>query len=400
MIDVVTLRASEQATRTGDIEFRYPGIMGLSGFPGSSASGELTFTNIAPSKYCLWKAAEIIGEFAHDACRVRFVRGAETVFLDETTMTFVVVTASDWLTQYTEPSLLANLDLWTYEELQIVVHLVRTNLDPDPTVVELRILMDFPTWQGSIYHCLRGIAEAVALVKPMLVISEQVTAPTSTWKIGEPYTEHGFVLSSLVQATVDGRHKSATLSNGVVTLLGPPATAGQTVEIAVLYQPAFSIRRGPGSRVVNKTPFWTADDLIVQGGLNGTPTKLTIAGYTIDLRRVELRVRVKGIAARIVDVLAMRAALQKAFSCGLTIDLPSCRQVSGYLDGFIEVIDNFEPVLPMASGIIALPVVEYVDANQFRNARDDEGDPIRTTLTMVLEDLTRTADFASIIECD
>lgn len=404
MIDVLVMRANDYASRSGDVELRYLGSIGTK--RDSTTGGTLTFQRICPHKFARWKAAELMGSFAHDSARVRFNRlnsnsttESTTFFLNASTMTFdPVVDTSQWDDEWTEASLLANLDLWTAPDLQIIVHLVRTNFTADPTVTELRVLMDLPTWEGAVAAAARKITEVVGDIEPVLLYSETLSAPRAVFKLGVPHSEYGYTLTSVVLATVNGLERQASVSDGAVVLAGVTPPAGAVVEIAVKFTAKCAYLRGPTSRVLNQTPFWTVADLVVDGGLVGEAPKLYIAGHEVHQRRIQLELKINGTSTFVRDAFAMRAALQARFSRGLQICLPSGRGVFAQLDGLVELVDNTDPVLPMASGLISVAMVEYIDAYQFRNARNGNA-PVYTELELDTDGFLLTLNRDSITTC-
>jgi hypothetical protein len=406
MIDVISMKASQEASFDGSLVNR-AGIVGLNG-PSHSDDyvGTLTFPEIAPPSFARWVAAEVVGHYAHDSVRVRFTDGTRTLYLDDADMTFKdVADSAAWDDEWTRPDLLSSLDLWTARRLGLIIRLVRTDFDRDPRVTLVRVLLDIPTWRGAVHSAVSAIVALVKTVEPVLVHSETLSEETSQWQIGEPYSEQGFQLTELVQVTVDGDHKSASLSAGVVTLVGDSVPAGSDVEIAVKYRPQSTVRRVAGVRTLNRTPAWISSNLVVSGGLNGLMPRIGIGGYTVEERRIELRITVQGVAEGTSTAFEMRAALQGALKDGLTIDLPSGRSVTAQLDGFVEVVDTDPMVgnLPMAAGVVQAAFVEFVGHTQVRRARDDDGLPITTQVdfdfgTAVGTDLD-TLSLDDLVEC-
>lgn len=406
MIDALAMKASQEATRSGDLVNRR-GIIGLSGASHQERSGVLTFPRICPTMMTRWMAAEVIGHFAHDSVRVRFTDGTRTLYLDSADLTFKDVSdTDDWDEEWSTPSLLNNLDLWTAPSLGLIIQLVRTDFDRDPQVVLVRVLMDLPTWAGSVAHVAKSIVAFIATIEPVLIHTETASAPITRWHIGAPYSEQGFDIRSLVQLCVDGDHKSATYADGVVTVVGDPIPAGSTVELAVKYRPQSSVRRVAGVRTLAKVPAWVSSNLVTSGGMNGMLPRVSVGGYEIDERRIELRVNVSGLAERTENALEMRAALQRAFVGGLTIELPSGRSVTAQIDGFVEVIEKDSQMgnLPMAAGTVMVAFVEYVGEHLVRRARDDDGAVITTSVELDLgidvDPSQLTVDIESFVECD
>ena len=384
MIEVLTMKHN-QATRSGDLALVSGGI-GLSGSLHCPANGTLTFTHIQPDKVTRWKAAEVNGNFGSDSVRVRLSNGVKQYYFDDSLNIVEVTDVTTWDTEYSNPHLLGNIDLWTHTSLQLVVHLVRTSSDRNPVVDLARVLVDHPTWPGAIAQAVKDVVTFVGTVSPVLIHSETLAKPRREWKIGNPHSEHNYELNEIVMVTIDEVEKSATLSDGTVTLEGPEAPAGSTIEIAVKYSPNTSVRRVSEVRVVHRTPAWWIQDLVVAGGLNGIAVIVMVAGVEVQERRSELRVTINGIAHRQADALAMRAALNQAFGSGITITFPSGRCVFGQLDGLIEVVPQSSTNLPMASGILVMSISEYVFGKVAVKPRTDDGDPIFTELTIDLGD--------------
>jgi hypothetical protein len=386
-VEVVNLKALD-ASKSGDLEARF-GVVSISGHPLESAEGTMSFELVHPSKMVRWMAAEIVGDFAQDSVRVRLTDGVKTYFFDEENNLEVteVDDPSQWDVQWSEASLLNNLDLWTSPNLGFSVHLVRTEFDRNPRVVEIRVLMDLPTWHGATAHAVRSVAEFVSSVHPLMVHSEVLSEDQQSWKIGEPYTEINLNVVELVQVTLDGSHKSATLADGIVTLVGPPGRKGQTIEIAAKFKPNITVRRTEHVDVLHQVPAWWVQNLVgADQAMNGFTTKVSIGGYEVAVRRVELRMTINGVASRTVDALAMRAALQQATAYGVPVTMPSGRQVFGFVDSLVDVAVQGGGNLPMTSGKVNCAFMEYVSARQIRRSRTDDMQPVRTTVDVELPD--------------
>jgi hypothetical protein len=377
-IEVVSLEINE-ATLSGSVQARN-GIAYLAG-----ESGTVQYTHIQPEKLTNFKAAEFfnLANSADGSIRLRFGNGINQFWLDDSDMTFKQVSdVSSWSSEYTLPWLLGNLDLWTRPTLQPIVHLAKTPTNQNPMISVLRVLMVQPTWEGAIASCIRSVAKKLKVSPFVLLHQETISQATSSWKIGKPYTEHQYETTALLQVTVDGVHKSASLNNGEITLMGPPAPVGSEVELAVYVQPPVSVRRSDETLVVHRTPAWFMTGLVISGGLQGTTSSLFIGGNEVFVKEQELRITVNGIGHRQADALAMRLALQSAFAEGLTITFPSGRCVFGQLDGLVELLEGDSVSLPMASGVVMIVVREYVHASVFRNQRDSSGNPITTEITV------------------
>jgi hypothetical protein len=297
-----------------------------------------------------------------------------------------VSTPASWDTEYSLPYLLANLDLWSMPEMQLEVRLEGTDENPNPEVSDVRVLVDHPTWEGAITSAVRAVATKVESTEFVLVHTETLSAARGSWKIGKPHSEHNYDVRSLVQVTIDGRHKSASLVDGEVVLEGPPAPSGSSIEIAVKVRPMCTVRRGDESRTINMTPSWWLSSLVTEGGLVGTTTPMMVGGREVSVREQELRITVNGLAQRQADALAMRLALQEAFADGLVVTMPSGRTVYAQLDGLVEVVDGGSANLPMASGTVLVVVREYVFAKLVRDQRDEEGHPVTTELSVAMPD--------------
>lgn len=367
-IDVLPLK-SRLAERSGDVYVR----LGQARLNGDS--GTLKFVQIAPTSMTVWKSAEIIGlvDPSTDSIRVRLERAdGKQYYIEPSDGTLnEVLDQVSWASEFSPPYMLGSLDLWTTKTLTIVVHLIRTSADPDPRITEINVLLDNPTWEGAVAQAIRDVGKFIAAIDPILIHRETLTGSRSQWKIGKPHSEHGYVLTDLVQVTVDGVHKSAQVSNGIVSLVGPPAMAGQDIEIAVKFKPSTSVRRVDEIRILHETPAWVMRNLAIEGGLVGVIPDVIIGGFEIKERSAELRITVQGVAHRVADALAMRIALQQGFADGITVTFPGGRCVFGQLDALVEVIDEGEFNLPMAQGVVILPLSEFVFAKLFRKQRAD-----------------------------
>lgn len=367
-IDVLPLKAF-LAARTGDIRVH----LGEARLYGDS--GTLEFSEVSPTKMVSWKSAEVTGlqNPNSDAVRIRLEGPDGTMYYIDETDGKVKEVGDDtvWDDDYTKPYMLGSLDLWTGTSVTFHVHLVSTELNPDPRITGINVLIDLPTWEGVVATAARQVSSFLfSNAHPVLIHTETLSGYQNQWKIGKPHTESGFQLIELVQCTVNGRHKSASLSNGIVTLEGPSAKANDIVEIAVKYQPTSSVRRVAEVRVVNEVPFWVLTNLAIQGGLVGVAPDLFIGGWNVKERTTELRITVQGVARRTADAFQMRLALQNAFGPGLTIQLPSGRCLFAQLDGLVEVIEQgAEMNLPMCQGIVSVPLSEFVQASLVRTQR-------------------------------
>jgi len=232
------------------------------------------------------------------------------------------------------------------------------------------ILVDFPAWEGAIAQCVREVAEFVRDLEPIIIHRETVSSDTQSWKPGKPYSEQGIQVTDVVQVTLDGVHKSSTYSNGVVTLSGPPAKTGQVVEIAMKIRATMTFRRVDQSRILHYTPAWLLRNAVVSGGLVGKAPGIEVGGYKVEERHHELRITIQGVATQLNHAFAMRLALQTGFADGLNVIFPGGRCVNAQLDGLIEIVEaGTDESLPMAQGVVILPVNEFVKATSFRKQR-------------------------------
>lgn len=387
MIEVVSVRASD-AVLTDDC-VRRGGRVVIDGPPEWSNQGQADFGLICSSMMVQWMSAELVGDFSHDSARVRLTDGTSFFYIDEDDGMAVkpVTDSSQWDSEWSAPDLLSSIDLWTKRDLGVVVRLVRTSYHRSPSLIELRVLMRFPTWIGSAHHAIQSIVDQVSVTAVLAVEEETLTADQSEWRIGEPWSEFNIVPSSLEQVTVNGVHKSASLDSGVITLLGPPARAGDTVVLAFKYAPNTSVRRGEHVSTIDVAPAWWCQELVVAGGQSGLAPRVVVGCYSVSVRRLELRVTVNGVASRVKDAIQMRAALQQSFADGLNIDMPSGRRVSAHLDGVVEVVVKQGSNLPMATGIVQCSMIEYVTATLIRPPRTGSPQvPLRTTIETQLPD--------------
>jgi hypothetical protein len=402
-IEVVTLRTAE-AVKTGDV------VSGLAGLHLGGADyetsrfGTVTFTNVQPTKFMRWKSAEVLGRFDDylKSVRVRMSDGTDLFWMDVDDEFKIkpVTDSDDWSVEYTLPSSLGNLDLWTKDNLQLVVYMTRKTGD-NPIVQDVRALMNFPTWTGAVADSVKSVVDFVATIQPTMV--EEITVSTSTSSFNFSSNEHNFKFTELIQVLVDGKHRSASLTDGKV-VLSTPAPAGSTVTVAAKYLPNTTVRRVGEVRVLHQTPAWWIQDLVVGGGLNGKSSTLMVSGDEVKENRVELRMIINGIAHRQKDALAMRLALQEFFGPGLQIVFPSGRCASAQIDGLVEVIGQGSTGLPMASAVLKLVITEYVYSEKIRNARlyDDPNQAgnalVYSTLCIDLPDgVSVLSNFASLL---
>ncbi len=369
MVEMVTL-GTDRATITGDVVRRMVGL-GLQGSPYESDKfGTATFIEVSPTKYVRWRSVEVLGRFdsSSDSVRVRVSDGTTTYWMDASDeFKFKEVTATDWESEYIEPSLLGNMDLWTSPRMQIIVYTTRATGD-DPIVGDVRVLMEFPTWTGAVAQSVKDVVDFVANVHPVLIEDLVVSTPTSKIEFNSA-NEHNIVLVELVQVTVDGAYRSASLQNGDIYIEGSPVQAGSTITIAARYKPTTTVRRVSEVSVVNTTPAWWIQDLVVGGGLNGKATLALVGGDEIKENRVELRMIINGIAHRQKDALAMRLALHEAFAPGVVIEFPSGRCSFAQIEGLVEVADQGNTGLPMATAVVNLVVSEFVYSEKVRRSR-------------------------------
>ncbi len=385
MIDVLTVRASNAVT-SGDVVKRL-GIISLDAPPTwpESVVGQVEYTLIEPASMVQWISAEFVGveDQSTDAVRVRFVDAdGDSFYLDESDFKFkAVADTTSWDADYSRPAVMACLDLWTRQSLQIVVGLVSTENFPRPQVGDLKVALDLPTWEGAAAQAARRVAEAVDQIEPIVVHMETLTADQSRWLMGNPHSEINMELTELIQAAINGRHKSATLTDGVVELDGPAAKAGDSVRIAVKFKPSTSVRRMGTIRVINETPAWVLSNLITEGGLNGEVSPIGVNGIEVRRRKLDMQITVRGVATRQADALYMRAALQEYFSNGVEVVFDSCRSVQAQVEGLVEVLSGGRQSLPECIGVVRVTMDEYLGYRRVRNARRqvDDGQGGTTT---------------------
>ena len=370
MIDVIIQRATS-ATLTGDARARL-GKVQLAD-RRFSTEGVATFGTFAPTSLVRWISAEVQGIEDQGCSSVKIRIGTDTAlyYFDEADSLRIkpVTDESDWTSQYSSPLALASLDLWTEQTLRIVVHLQPTERNRAPYIRAVAVAMDLPVWEGAIAESTRRIVELVAEIRPVLLHTETLTAAKSEWKLGEPHSENGHSLTELVLVTVDGVERPATLTNGAVTLHGPSASVGQVVVVAVKYQPPTAVKRVADVRIINKLPSFLVDDLVRGGGLNGTFPPININGVEVRRRMVELRVQVRGVAARQADALSMRAAMQEKFGGTEVIVLSSGRTVGAAVMEVVEVTSSGTDSMPIAIGTLHCPTTEYTGYTRVSAAR-------------------------------
>lgn len=401
MIDVVTIKASTHATRGSGVVFRSPGSLVLSGEPQRSGEGTVTFQEIVTADQVRWMSAELIGTFTDRSVRVRLGDGSGRLwYFDSSTGELEpVADTTQWDTEWSAADLLNNLDLWTYGTLIVVAHMIRVTDHRYPELIELRVLADFPTWKGSVNQVTEAVMRAVSDSRPVIVHTETLTADRSTWKMGVPYSELNLEIEDVIGVTVDGLPRSATVSGGIVTIVGDPVRAGSSLSIAVSVVVKGTFRRVAGVRVTAATPLWVFDNVLTSGGLSGRANKVSVGNYEVDARRVELRISVNGVATRLADAFSLRDALQSVFNGGLSIRFPSSRGVYATINGLVEVLETTAlGNLPSANGIIQIPFMEYVAASQVRDSRSG-GAPVRTTVTLDVGDDQYTVDTDDIFDC-
>lgn len=379
MIDVVVQRATT-ATLTGDARSRL-GKVQLSD-KDLGTDGTATFGTFAPTSLVRWLSAEIEGveNQGCDAVRVRIGTDSKLYYFDEDDSLRIkeVTDESSWDAECSSPLALASLDLWTEQTLRIVVHLESTQCNRAPSIRGVMVAMDLPVWEGAIAQAARRIVALVGEIRPVLLHTETLTSAKSEWKLGEPHSENGHVLTEIVRVSVDDVERPATLADGVITLDGPAAKAGQAVVIAVKYQPQTSVRRVADVRIINKLPAFLVDDLVRGGGLNGTLPPVNINGLEIRRRMVELRIQVRGVAARQADAFAMRAGMQEKFGGTEVITLSSGRTIGAVAMEVVEVTSSGTDSMPIAIGTLHCPTTEYTGYRRVGAAR--RGEPGAYTL--------------------
>ena len=138
------------------------------------------------------------------------------------------------------------------------------------------------------------------------------------------------------------------------------------------YQPQTSVRRVADVRILNKLPAFLVDDLVRGGGMNGTLPQINVNGLEIRRRMVELRVQVRGVAARQADAFAMRAGMQEKFGGTEVITLDSGRTIGAAAMEVVEVTSSGSDSMPIAIGTLHCPTTEYTGYRRVSAARRGE----------------------------
>lgn len=373
MIDVLNQTATS-ATLSGSARARLGQVQLSDKTLGTS--GTITFGTFAPATLVGWLSAEVIGveNQGCDSIKIRIGTDTRLYYIDETDSLRIkpVVDESNWDSECSSSLALASLDLWTEQTLRVVVHLKSTLCNRVPTVKALAVVMELPVWEGAVAQIARRIVALVASIRPVLLHSETLTEEKLAWKLGEPHSENGHVLTEIVRVTVDEVERSAVLTNGVVTINGAPGRVGQRVAIAVRYQPQTSVRRVADVRIINKLPAFLVDDLVRGGGMNGTLPPLNVNGIEVRRRMVELRIKVSGVAARQADAFAMRAAMQEKFGGTEIITLDSGRTTGAAVMEIVEISPSGVESMPIAIGMVHCPAVEYTGYKRVSASRRGE----------------------------
>lgn len=403
MIDVLEVNSRLAAT-SGDVIVRKGRAYLRRDDIGTS--GTLTFPLLSPTGIVFWKTADITGvqDPSRDSIRLRLSNGTTDYYIDvNDDMRIKEVDVSDWDSQYFLPYVLSSIDLWTQTTLSVKAHLVSTDRDRNPSLRTLRVLLDLPAWEGSATQAVRQILQHVDDCRPILYYSDTLAAETSEWKLGEPHTERGYELTRLVQLQVDGRHKSATLSNGVVTVEGPPVPAGASIVIAAEYNPPCVVRRANEIKTIHKLPSFLCSGLIQEKStsVSGKMASVTIGNYSVTRRMVEARVTVRGVASRQADAFSMRNALAEKFTRGVEVCLDSDRYVTASIDDTIEILAAGGDGTPEAACRIICSLITYdAAAVAVRSRTTDEADnivPQTTTISMEMSGtLSQTVDSENI----
>lgn len=365
--------------------------------------GVIEFGPFLPSSDHSWICAELNADPGYgQSCRVRIGDEGGLWYWDESdSMTLKRVSdESSWDSEWSSPICLMSLDMWSGRALRVVVALVATAGSPTPSIAALDIVLSLPTWSGSVAQCAKSISDIVAALRPVLIHSEVLTADKSSWKLGEPVTEHGHVLTEVVACSVDGTRRQATLSQGTVTLQGPIARSGSTVEIAVAYAPQSAVRRMADARVVGKLPAYVVDQLVGYGGMGSPLPVLHVGGVDVFRRMIDLQVKIIGVAGRQADALAMRAALQEAFDASRTVELSSGRTIGILPMDMVEISASGPDKTPACIGTVRCAFEEYTSMRRTTAARRS-GAPGTTSITVTNQDqdTSFTADADSAAPC-
>lgn len=383
MIDVIVLQP-KNAVMTGALRRRMSYVELSSTVAGTLA--EFVFPTISPAKMVRWIAAEITGvdDNSTDAVRVRIGDGVDWFYFDESdSLKLKPVTVDDWESQFSSPLAVYAISAWTRSQLAFKIALISTKSFRRPTFTGVAIAMDLPTWEGSVSQAVRRIATAVASIRPILMHAETLSTPTSEWRLGEPHTEIGFVLESVIHVVVDGKHRSAELVDGVVTLKGAAAQAGSTVEIAVTFIPQTTVKRAAESRLVTKLPMFTLEQLVQGGGMNGRYPPMNIGGVEIQRRFVDLQIVVNGVALRQIDALMMRASLQEQFNGSFSVVLDSGRSIGAAVLDLVQMVPSGRGDLPQCSGTVRCPMYEYVSHRRVTPFASPIGDLATNTISIL-----------------
>lgn len=343
--------------------------------------GTVEFGTFAPRSLVKWLSAEIggVSDQNLDSVRVRIGTDDRLYYIDEADSLRIkpVTNESSWDSECSSPLSLASLDLWTDQTVRVVVCLRSTTNDRTPSITGLVVAMDLPLWEGVAAQAARKITELAAGMRPVLLHNETLAEAKSEYKLGEPHTEFGHQLTELVMASVDGVERSATLSNGIVRLMGNTPTAGQRVSIAVRYKPQTTVRRLSGVRIANQLPCFIIGDLVRGGGMNGTLPTIHVNGIEIRRRMLGLRIQVQGMAYRQADAYAMRDSIQETFGGTAVIVLDSGRTIGAAVIDLVEVSASGQDS-STAIGTINCPTTEYTGYTRVGAAR--RGEPGSFTL--------------------
>ena len=354
--------------------------------------GTLTFPLVEPDAMVLWVAASLNGvlDNSTDAIRIRLSNGTTHYYFDESDNLRVkpVTDQSVWTDEYFGPDVLGSLDLWTQQGLQLIVCLFSTKDYPDPRCRSALTVMNFPAWEGAVSQTVTEIAKSLALVRPILIHEEALTSDRSEWKLGNDHSERGYVLTELVQVTVNNRSKSAQLSDGVVSLDGPKAQVGDVVKIAVRFKPGLLVRRTDEVHAIEKLPTWLLTNLVQNRTrvTSGRLSPLEVSGVRVYRRMLDLQITFRGVGGRQVDALSMRDAVLSHFNGGVEIVLDSCRSLAVALDDSVEVTPRSGEGFPEAVGQLRCVLHEYTGYERVVNARttDDEDNVVVQTTTVAM----------------
>jgi hypothetical protein len=369
MIDLIEMKSS-QASLSGDTAHVTLGTVASIWDSGPSKVVVATFPLVQPCEYTLWKGALLqVDDPTDTRIRIRLSNGTDDYWMNETTLVIAKVTATNWESQYSPAWVLDNLDLWTHPGLEVKVGLVSDPARRNVSCAGLSVLLELPTERDTIATAIRLIAGAMQDIHPIKIFVKTLTSRQTAFKLGEPYSEFGYDISALAQVTVNGDHRSATVANGIITLLGEPPNIGDVVKIAFNFDPGVVVKRHDKGPTPQKTPQWILSNLVTAGGLNGKVPTRTVGPYRVQGRRVDMQITVRGLDSLQDGALAMREALQSALADSIEVCLPSGRTAYATADGTVELLPSGGDSLPQAVGVIRLPLIEWTSFKKLRDTR-------------------------------